>query len=119
MNSSVKFFDPIVTVLPWLAGLSWIGLEPDGGALAWLVVPADDEEDEDFFELPQAASAKHAMNTAVVTTALLPTFASLELLVSLPAVPGRNHPQPRPRARQPPSRRPTSLPPRTPSHLVS
>ena len=73
MNSSVKFFDPIVTVLPALAGFDWIVLP--------LAVLVDDVagvvlDDELLLELPHAVSATLATSTARATAALLTMSAS-------------------------------------------
>jgi hypothetical protein len=64
MNSSVKFFDPIVTLLLWLAELAWIVLPLDDD---WLPLELVDDEVL-LFELPQAASASVAAIAASALT---------------------------------------------------
>src|SRR4051812_22752405 len=112
MNSSVKFFEPIVTVFPWLAGLSSMTL-----AFAFAVdppAPELDDADLSFDELPHAASARDATNIASVPTRFMPSpsfcLRAARLWVSLPSAADRNRhrlpqrlllPQSRPQACQP------------------
>src|SRR5204863_4065031 len=94
MNSSVKFFDPIVTVLLALAGFDWIVL-PLGAP-----VVVDDVaavlDDELLLELPHAARATLATSTAAATAALLTMSASSKPVGSR-RVAGARSPSRRPR----------------------
>src|SRR3954453_1691390 len=95
MNSSVKFFDPIVTVFPLLAGSELIVL-PD--AVVWLA-PALLLDDLVSFELPQAENTSAATITARVLTRFMRFPSSClraeELWVSLLFATGRSPHQPR------------------------
>jgi hypothetical protein len=72
MNSSVKFFDPIVTVLPLLAEFDWIVLPLDDDVWLPLVLLLD----ELLLELPHAEKTSAATITARAVTRFMrfPSF---------------------------------------------